>query len=689
MAVFSAIASAISAISSWTIGTFAIGNFLLQTAIGLGVSALTRALAGDMSPKQHHSVKGTVRTGGTVPRSFLVGPSLTAGSLVWHTEWGQWGETPNAYYTQVIALSDMPLAGFRRWFIDGQAVTLEDTGSEYGLAALEFRTDLGADCAWIKFYDGNQDAPDPFLIGTVSQQAPRTYSQDRIGAGVAYAIVTFRLKEKFFSGFPRSKFVVDGTPLYDVSKDSTAGGAGGHRWNDPTTWGGDGDALPAVQAYNVTRGINYRTRFVSGMITEAATIPLEGDFADLSFQLIGGGAGPDTPGVETVLRLRDGGALVQQWTANGGEVGTDFTEDAFNDVSGELSPISPYGDGGAGYPSVYRNIGNGEKEFESAGSYGGKAGELIKVDRLDISGLLEPILEIVIGAPGGSDAQGGFVRYAAHYASSAMPSDWFYGLQGLTAARLPAAHWIPQIDKCRALVDGEDAPEPIYRSAGEITVNSEIGSALEAMLTACAGRMAEVGGTFKLYVGAPDDPIAHFEDGDIVSLEPQSFTPFFGLSNTVNGLIGTYPSPDEGYVMRSTAPILNPEYEVQDGNRRLIANVELVFVPFPVQVQRLLQGEMRAARRARRHTHTLPARFRKVEPGDVVTWTSPRNGYDEKLFRVDGIIDLPNCDRVVDLTEVDPTDHGSFDVSTDYVPFTPIPVVPLPPAAQAAGARPE
>ncbi|WP_052699543.1 phage tail protein [Tritonibacter mobilis] len=526
MAVFSAIAAAVTAISSWTIGlgalgTFAVGNFLLRAAVQLGVSALAKAFAKKSNPIESDpfSIQGNVRTGGSVPRSFGVGEYLTAGSLVWHSEWGRSGDTPNAYYTQVIALSDLPVSGLKRVFIDGQSVTLEDVGAEGGLAAAEYRVN-GQDHAWVKFYDGTQTVADSFLTGTVNAGSPRGYSAARVGVGIAYAIVTFRINQEIFAGFPRTKFVLDGVKMYDISKDSTQGGDGDHRWNDPATWGGDGDKLPAVQAYNLARGLFF---------------------------------------------------------------------------------------GGA----------------------------------------------------------------------------WFYGLQGLTSARLPADHWIAQIEKCRAGVQGEQGLEPLYRCAGEITVNSEMGSAFEAILTSCAGRMSEVGGVFKIYVGAPDAPIAHFNDDDILSLAPQTFTPFFGLSDTINGVIASYPSPDEGYVMRSTPPLYNSQFESEDGGRRLMTDVQLSFVPYPAQAQRLLHGELAAARRARRHTHSLPAKFRLIEPGDVVEWSSARNGYQAKQFRVDGVIDLPNCDLIVDLTEVDPSDHGSWDHDTDYRPVIPFPVVPARPAAQA------
>lgn len=677
MAVFTAIASTISLISSWTItvGAFqiAVGNFLLRAAVQLGVSALAMAFSkkGGSTP---FSIQGSVRTGGSVPRSFVLGPGLSAGSLVWHSEWGEAGGTPNAYYTQVIALSDLPVAGLNRWFIEGRAVTLEDTGDERGLAAVEYR-EGEKDHAWIRFHDGNQLFADEFLTGTVNSGAPRIYEATRVGRGIAYAVVTFRVNAEIFTGFPTSKFVLNGVKLYDISKDSSQGGSGPQRWDAPQSWGGDGDALPAVQAYNLARGFYYRDPGAAGGTDENSTVALGADKSAVSFKLVGGGGGglTNANGAATTVTLKDGATVIATWTAAGG------VARAAADHIGVASEIAPHGNGADGQERIFAaGEGGGEIQPEIKG---GGAGEFVEITAYDLTGLTDPQLEIMIGA-GATDAGSGYVVYTADLAFDTIVPQWFYGLQGLSTARLPAAHWIAQIEKCRAEIEGEDGVEPIYRCAGEVTVNSEIGSAFEAILTACAGRMSEVGGIFKIYVGAPDAPIAHFTDADILSLAPQSFTPFFGLSDTVNGVVATYPSPDEGYVMRSTPPLYNPNYEIEDGGRRLLTDVQLSFVPFPAQAQRLLTGELAAARRARRHTHSLPARFRLIEPGDVVTWTSARNGYDAKQFRVDGLIDLPNCDVIVDLTEVDPADHGSWDHATDYVPVVPVPLLPVRPSAQ-------
>ncbi|WP_421365935.1 hypothetical protein [Agrobacterium tumefaciens] len=317
----------------------------------------------------------------------------------------------NAYLTQVIALSDMPIRGLVELWVNGERVTL-GVSSERGQAVNEY-----PDSLWIKFYDGTQTTADSFLFSSVSN-GNRWWNPDRIGRGVAYAIVTARVSKNMFSGVPSFKFVLDGMRLYDISRDSTQGGVGTHRYADPATWGGDGDFLPAVQIYNLLRGISY----------------------------------------------------------------------------------------------------NGQ---------------------------------------------------------------WFYGLQNMAAARLPALAWIAQIEKHRAGTLESTGWVNTYRSGGEVQVEAPLTSAVEALLTACQGKISEVGGVYYLHSGAPDAPVIAFTDDDILSTEEQEFTPFLGLADTINGVSANYPSPQDGWVSKTAPPLYRTDLEAIDGNRRLMADVDLNFVPYP------------------------------------------------------------------------------------------------------------
>lgn len=569
--IFTGIAAAIGAVATFIGGLGAIGTFALQMAASIGLSYLAKAIAGKKSgaaTPETMGVQGTLQSGGDVPRSFIMGKGATAGSLVYANTWGTSGGTPNAYLTQVIALSDLPVKGLFEVWVNNEKVTLttaapsggttidiikeawsaaiaaglsplfnpageafvanyilEHTGqtigtggvTDYGYPVLEYRKD-GKDHLWVKFYDGTQTTADAFLTSKVGS-TDRPYESTRVGTGVAYVIVTSLVEDTLFTGFPQFIWGVDGIRLYDPSKDDTVGGTGDQRYSDPATWGDDGDYLTAVQTYNLLRGI----------------------------------------------------------------------------------------------------------------SYGGQ---------------------------------------------------WLYGLQGVTSARLPASNWIAQIEKCRAPVDiGDDETEPAYRSGGQIDVSVQLGDTVEALLTACQGKLAETGGFYKIHLGAPDSPTFFFTDDDIISTSEQSFTPFFGLSDTITGVAAKYPEPAEAWAMKPAPPLYRTDLDAKAGNRRLMADVSLDFVPYSAQAQRLMQSALLAAQRARRHTHTFPPSYWYVEPGDVGAWTSVRNGYTEKLFEVNGAVDKANLDITVDLTEVDPADFA-WDFTTDFTPVTTGPTVFPRPSAQ-------
>lgn len=509
MAIFSAIAATVAAVSTWIGGLSAIGAFALKTAVGLGLSLAAQKLSGNKAKQQEQtfSLSTSLQGGGDLSRSFIIGRAATGGSLVWTNTWGRDGKAPNAWLTQVIAVSDLPVRGLAELWIDGQRVgwnPARNNETIYGHVIDEFNKD--GPNMYVKFYDGTQTTYDAALVASDSGNG-RNWNIDRIGDGIAYAIVRTRATKNMFSGIPRAVFVVDGMKLYDPTRDSTNGGSGDQRYGNPATWGGDGDDLPAVQLYNIMRGIYYKGR-------------------------------------------------------------------------------------------------------------------------------------------------------------------WVYGFQRLSPRRLDQT-WNVAINKCRLQVTSQTSPtgsEPQYRSGGEIIVSAPMSEAIDTILTACQGEVAEAGGIYSLRVGEPEAPLFSITDEDIISTDEQRFTPFYGLADSINGITATYPEPLENWSAKSAPPIYRPDLEALDGNRRLLSNVEFTFVPYAEQVQRLMKSALLSAMRTRRHTLTLPPKFwRYCVPGDTVRWTSVRNGYINKLFVIRGVVDRASLECVVDLLEWEPSDYD-WNGSTEFQP---------------------
>lgn len=527
MAIFTAIAAAIGLTGFFAAAFVAVAELGASVLLSYAVAALTG------KPQQSadtFGVQGKLAGGGDVPRSFGLGYHVTAGSLVYANTWGNGYDTPNAFLTQVIALSDLPGERLVGLWVNGAKVTLVDgdarasalgSGSQ-GYAVPEYiRPHNGEGSAtphlWVKYYDGTQTGADTFTMQASSAERP--YDASHVGKGVCYLIVHAFNDENLWSGFPTIKAELSGLPLYDPSKDSSVGGSGAHRYADPSTWGGDGDDFPAVQVYNLLRGFSYG-------------------------------------------------------------------------------------------------------------------------------------------------------------------STWLYGLQNTTAARLPVSNWIAQIDKCRATVIGISGAEPTYRTGGQINVSAQPVNAIEAILTGCQGRLSEIGGFYKIHLGAPDSVSFTFSDDDILSSEPQTYRPFFSLADSVNGIQATYPDPAQGWNTATAPAYYRTDLEARDGDRRLMASPAFDFVPYAEQAQRLQKSAIEEAQRARTHSLTLPPAFWVVEPGDVGEWTSARNGYSAKQFRVDQAVDRANLDVALSLTEVDPSDYD-WNTGADFTPVTGGGTISNPPTPQA------
>ncbi|MCE8007127.1 phage tail protein, partial [Aestuariivita sp.] len=483
-----------AAASTWLAGV-TVGKFLTSTVGRLLVTVALSALQAAQMDKPTSQVAGLrtsqTMTGGTNPASFVIGAEYaTDGQLVTPPmSHGSAGGLPNAYLNYVIELSDLPLSGLNMLVLDGELVELgTQAHADYGLPVLG----RFADHAWVRFYDGTQTAADPMLMDRYGDYE-RPWGSDRIGAGIAYAVLTFRYNREIFVQFPRVRFVVGGIPLYDARKDSSVGGVGAHRWADPASW--EPSSNTAVQIYNILRGIDLGDGHIWGGGAEAEDLPL------------------------------------------------------------------------------------------------------------DI--------------------------------------------------------WWAAMNACDVQIERADGSfENAYRSAFEIAVSDEPASVIDELLKACGGRMAEVGGAYKIRVGGTGLPVFYFTDDDVVVSETQSFTPFPTANSIYNGVHASYPDPDAAWQSREAPARYNLIYELEDGGQRRVADLRLPTAPYPDQVQRLQLSYLKNERRARQHSLTLGPDATQLEPLDVVGYSSGRNGYISKSFELTATTDpLITGNPTLGLRETDPGDY--------------------------------
>ncbi|QWY83360.1 putative tail protein [Rhizobium phage RHph_X3_2] len=488
---------AIVAIGNVLGGLGIVGKILLTVGLAIGQTLLQKALAKKNKPQdQIQGADLEIKMGDDLPVSTTLGTYATAGKRKYIGAWGKDGKTPNAFLVDVIELGNLPVGALVELWINDKKCTLETTSPHpdgLGYPIDEFTSD-GKVYGWWKFYDGTQTVADDYLIAKFGSHATRPWINTMIGRGVPYIILTYRLNQKLYSNsLPSATVVTRGAKLYDIRKDSTAGGSGAHRWDDPSTW--ESSDNPFVQAYNIARGL----------------------------------------------------------------------------------------------------------------SYDGK---------------------------------------------------WFYGGQNVSTKRLPSSGWIAAMNACDALrsLDG-GGTEKMFRSGIELKGENEPLAIIEYLRSAANGRIVEIGGKLKPFAGPLGAAEAAFTDGDIIITEGQTFEPFPILDDIFNGATATYPEPLEKWASKDAPPYYVEDLEEEDGDRRLVAALQFPAAPYPVQVQALMRTAVEEARRFRTHQFWLPPAYWGLEPGDVVTWTSNINGYDDKKFLVLSCEGELTYNQLVTLREVDPADY--------------------------------
>lgn len=252
-----------------------------------------------------------------------------------------------------------------------------------------------------------------------------------------------------------------------------------------------------------------------------------------------------------------------------------------------------------------------------------------------------------------------------------------------TAADLPLANWIAAMNVCDVEVTMSGGGTIARYTAGfEVSVDDEPAAVIEELLKACNGQMVDMGGIWKIRAGSLGLPVFFFTDEDIIATRPEEFDPFPGLAETYNGITATYPEPTSLWESREAPARYNATWEAEDGGRRLVASLSLPAVTHSRQVQHLMQAAIKDHRRMRRHNLTLTPAAAIIEPLDVVSWTSARNGYSAKSFEVAQVAeDLRSCLPQIAIREVDPTDYDWS--PSDELPSTPGPGGVIRPAVQA------
>ncbi|MFN4090533.1 MAG: hypothetical protein ACK4QW_16030, partial [Alphaproteobacteria bacterium] len=236
-----------------SLGAFAgtqVGAIVLRLGLALGTSLISRAKL--KKQRQPGILTDATTAGDRVPASVLLGRVASFGNYLCPPySRGTDGGTPNAWLTYLIDLGDMPIDALEGLIVDGApAEPAEGSHPDYGAA---WRLRGRDDRLWVRFHDGTQTEADEMMLALYGDHPERPWLPDMVGHGIPYAIVTLRYDRELYKGMPRVMAVARGVRLYDLRADTTAGGDGPQRLDDPATWAWTDN--PMVIAWNIARGL--------------------------------------------------------------------------------------------------------------------------------------------------------------------------------------------------------------------------------------------------------------------------------------------------------------------------------------------------------------------------------------------------------------------------------------------------
>jgi len=208
------------------------------------------------------------------PRKLIIGKTGIGGKFVFHGLSDHNDRNDNKDMTRVIVLAGHRCNRITRIWGDGELV--RSTPLVHGTRTQIPHFREGSDQhVWMTFYDGRPgQAADSFLRGRTVR--PVNWPSNATLSGCAYVVVTMRHDADVLTTPVDFIFEVEGARLYDRRKDSSVGGLGTQRWDNPNSWTYTNNPAVAADHYQLgmVGGAN-NDRLIFGMGRQSWQVPYD------------------------------------------------------------------------------------------------------------------------------------------------------------------------------------------------------------------------------------------------------------------------------------------------------------------------------------------------------------------------------------------------------------------------------
>ena len=176
--------------------------------------------------------------------------------------------------------------------------------------------------------------------------------------------------------------------------------------------------------------------------------------------------------------------------------------------------------------------------------------------------------------------------------------------------------------------------EKRYTINGIIKASSPIGDVLGKMSTACAGTLFWGSGYWKLKVGAYSSPVKTLTLDDLrseINLSTRTT-----MRDSFNGVTGTFNDASADFITADYPAIKSSVFKTEDGGDELLLDLPLPFTTSAATAQRIAKMTLYRGREQMTISADFGLEAFNVEVGDIIAFTNPRYGFDEKEFEVVG-----------------------------------------------------
>lgn len=244
-----------------------VGKMVIAVGLNLIVGKMEERRA-KKNQKQVGGVEFERQYGENVSRKVACGLVGLAGHDTYVNTYG----SSNKYLEQAYTVADFPCDGLSRIWAGGALLQLEEILPSIPHAK-SYRVVSGtyAGLMVFTFYNGTQTAADAGMVANANPLG--RWTADHIGTGIAWIKVSLTYDSEKLGQFPDFFFEIRGARLYDIRKDSTAGGSGPHRWGVYSTY--EFTENPILFEYNYRRGFSVNDDMFCGMGMDAADLPFD------------------------------------------------------------------------------------------------------------------------------------------------------------------------------------------------------------------------------------------------------------------------------------------------------------------------------------------------------------------------------------------------------------------------------